>query len=92
MYSNKNIFTGCSKAVILLWIFFVIYVLCLSCFLICSLQPCGLLQGKGWPLGSLGCDFCIPVFFCVFVTLSCGVLGQVWYMIISIPDLCSLIY
>ena len=25
---------------------------------------------------------------CVFVTFSCGILGQVWYMIVSIPDLC----
>ena len=31
-------------------------------------------------------------FSCVFVTFSCGVLGQVWYMIISIPDLCLLTY
>ena len=29
---------------------------------------------------------------CVFVTFPCGVLGQVWYLIISIPDLCLLTY
>ena len=28
--------------------------------------------------------------FCVFVTFPCGVLGQVCYMIVSIPDLCLL--
>ena len=39
---------------------FVIYVLCLSCYLVCPLQPCGHLLGKGWPLGSLVCD----VFLC----------------------------
>ena len=39
---------------------FVIYVLCLSCCLVCPLQPCGHLLGKGWPLGSLVCD----VFLC----------------------------
>ena len=33
-----------SKAVLLLWI---LYVSCLSCFLVCSLQPCGHLLGKG---------------------------------------------
>ena len=33
--------------VLLLWINFVIYVACLSCFLVCSLQPCGHLLGKG---------------------------------------------
>ena len=29
---------------------------------------------------------------CVFVTSPCGILGQVWYLIISIPDLCCLSY
>ena len=32
------------------------------------------------------------MFYCVFVTLPCGVLGQVWYLIASIPDLCLLSY
>ena len=27
---------------------------------------------------------------CVFVTFPCGILGQVWYLIVSIPDLCHL--
>ena len=31
-------------------------------------------------------------FNCVFVTLPCGILGQVWYLIVSIPDLCCLSY
>ena len=52
--------------------FFLIYVLCLSCFFVCSLQPGGHLLGKGWPLGSLVCD----VFCECFVTFSCGVLEQ----------------
>ena len=29
---------------------------------------------------------------CVFVTFLFGVLGQVWYLIVSIPDLCLLPY
>ena len=29
---------------------------------------------------------------CVFVTFPCGILGQVWYLIVSIPDLCHLSY
>ena len=33
------------------------------------------------------CDF-----FFVFVTFPCGVLGQVWYLIELIPDLCLLTY
>ena len=27
----------------------------------------------------------------VFVTVLCGILGQVWYLIVSIPDLCPFI-
>ena len=26
--------------------------------------------------------------YCIFVTFPCGILGQVWYLIISFPDLC----
>ena len=32
------------------------------------------------------------VFNCVFVTFPFGILGQVWYLIVSIPDLCQLSY
>ena len=35
---------------------------------------------------ALGCDVC------VFVTFPCGILGQVRYLIVSIPDLCHLSY
>ena len=27
--------------------------------------------------------------YCEFVTFPCGILGQVWYLIVSIPDLCT---
>ena len=43
--------------------------------------------GKGltsWPL--------FVMFNCVFVTFPCGILGQVWYLIVLIPDLCRLSY
>ena len=30
--------------------------------------------------------------YCVFVTFPCGILGQVWYLIVSINDLCRLTY
>ena len=30
------------------------------------------------------------MFYCVFVTFPCGVLGQAWCLIVSIPDLCLL--
>ena len=67
--------------------FFVIYVSCLSWCHVCLLKPCGHLLGKGSSLGRLVCD----VFLC-FVIFPCGVLGQVWYMIVSIHDLCLLPY
>ena len=35
----------------------------------------------------------IVMFNCVFfITFPCGILGQVWYLIVSIPDLCLLSY
>ena len=30
--------------------------------------------------------------YCIFVTLLCGILGHVWYLIVSFPDLCLLSY
>ena len=63
-----------------------IYVSCLSRCLVCSLHPCGHLLGKGWSLGSLEYDV-----FLRFVTFPCGVLCQVWYLIVSIPGLLFLL-
>ena len=51
--------TDRSKAVLLMWIICGIFVLCLSCFCVCSLLPCGHLLAKGWPLGS--CLWCLIV-------------------------------
>ena len=47
---------------------FLLLCLCVSCFLVWSLQPCGHLLGKDWPLGSLVCY----VLLC-FVTFPCAV-------------------
>ena len=66
---------------------FLLFVSCLSCFLVCSLQPCGHLLGQGEPFGSLVCDVS-----CLFVTFPCDVLGQVCYLIVSNPNLCLLPY
>ena len=30
--------------------------------------------------------------YCIFVTFPCGILYQVWYLIVSFPDLCLLSY
>ena len=34
----------------------------------------------------------LVVFNRVFVTFPCGILGQAWYMLVSIPDFCRLSY
>ena len=61
-------------------------VLCLLYFVrVCLYVLCGHLQGKGWPLGSR--LWCL-LWVCHF---PIGILGQVWYLIVSIPDLCNLI-
>ena len=30
--------------------------------------------------------------YCTFVTFPCGILSQVWYLVVSFPDLCRLSY
>ena len=61
-------------------------VLCLLCFVrVCLYVLCGHLLGKGWPLGSR--LWCL-LWVCHFPIC---ILGQVWYLIVSIPDLCNLI-
>ena len=49
---------------------------------VCFLQHCGHLLGKGGLLALL-----YVMFHCAFVTFQYGVVGQVWYLIVSIPDL-----
>ena len=61
-------------------------VLCLLCFVrVCLYVLCGHLLGKGWPFGSR--LWCL-LWVCHF---PIGILGQVLYLIVSIPDLCNLI-
>ena len=58
---------------------------CYAFVRVCLNVPCGHLLGKGCPIGSrLWClgDCHFPI----------GIPGQVWYMIVSIPDLCALTY
>ena len=69
--------TDRSKAVLLLC--YLCFVFVMLCLLVTCLERASLL--------ALVCDvFCV----CVFVTFPCGVLGQVWYLIVLIPDLCPL--
>ena len=72
--------------VLLLWIICVIYVLCLPCFRVCLLLPCGHLKGEA-DLLALVCDV-----YCDFVISPFGILKQVCYLIVSIPDPCCLSY
>ena len=80
-------FTDRSKAVLLLWIFYVFVLSCLLC-LCARLFICALWSpaGKGLTL-ALVCG--VLLWVCNF---PIGILGQVWYLIASIPDLCTLTY
>ena len=53
---------------------------------VCLYVPCGHLLGKGRPLGSLVWYLTVSLFFPI------GIQDQVWYLILSIPDLCTLAY
>ena len=53
--------------------------LCLVCVMLLRL-PCGLLTS--W--------LSFVMFNCVFVTFPCGILSQMWNLIVSIPVLCQL--
>ena len=69
------------------WEFMFCSVLCLLCFVrVCLYVLFGHLLGKGWPLGSR--LWCL-LWVCHF---PIGILGQVWYLIVSIPDLCTITY
>ena len=83
--ASSNLLTDHSKAVLLLWILFVIYILRLSILfcLACSLQPCGHLLEKGLPLGSLVWDILVSFCHSPIWCLESGV-----SLDLSIPDLC----
>ena len=66
--------------------------LCYSCLVIVMLSRlfiAALWSPAGKGLTSL---LLFLMFNCVFVTFPCGILGKVWYLIVSIPDLCRLSY
>ena len=80
-------FTDPSKALLLLWIFYVFSVLCLLCLcahpFICAL----------WSPAGKGLTFWLSfVVSAVSLSLSHWYPGSGVYMIVSIPDLCSLTY
>ena len=63
-------------------------VLCLLC-LCARLFICALWSPAGKGLTSW---LSFVVSNCEFVTFPIDILGQVWYLIVSIPDLCTLTY
>ena len=76
-------FTGRSKAVILLWIIYVISVLFSLNMLVCT-SVCKCLVVICWERADLLALVC-DVWSCHF---PIGILGQAWCLIVSIPDLC----
>ena len=66
--------------------------LCSLCLLFVMLS--GLFIVALWsPAGKGLTSWLLSVMFSyIFVTFPCGILGQVWYLIVSIPDLCRLSY
>ena len=47
-----------------------------------------------WSLAGKGLTYWLSfvMFNCVFVTFPCGILGEVWFLVVSIPDLCCISY
>ena len=80
-------FTDRSKAVLLLWIFLCYLYLVFAMLLRLSIAALRSPAGKGLTSSRLfvksNCD-------CVI--FPCGILGQVWYLIVLIPDFCTLTY
>ena len=64
---------------------FGIYVTCLSFYAFLSVSCSHVVTC--WERADLLALWCV-VFSCVVVTFPYGILGQRWYLIVSIPDLC----
>ena len=65
--------------------------LCYFCLVFGMLSP--LFIAALWlPAGKGLTSWLSCIMFCVYVTFPFGILGQVWYLIVSIPDLCPLPY
>ena len=63
--------------------------LCLVFFMLSRLFSAALWSSAGKGLTSW---LSFVMFNCVFVTFPCGMLVQVWYLFVSIPDHCCLSY
>ena len=66
--------------------------LCYLCFVFVMLS-CLFIAALWSPAGKrLTSWLSFMMFNCVFVTFPCGILGRVWYLIVSFPDLCCISY
>ena len=75
-----------SKSVLILWIIWV-FVPCVS-LAFASVYCC--LVVTCWERADL--LVLVGDVYCIFVTFPSGILGQVWYLIVSFPDPCLLSY
>ena len=66
------------------------YLFCGLFGLFMSFRVCSLLWSPAWK--GLTSWLSFVMINCVFVTFPCGILDQVWYLIVSIPDLCHFSY
>ena len=82
-------FTDRSKAVLLLWIFYVFVLSCVCYAFVRVWFICALWSPAGKGMTSW---LSFVVSNCEFVTFPIGILCQIWYLIVSIPDLCTLTY
>ena len=81
-------FTGRSKAVLLLWVLCVFFCLVFVVRLCASIYVCLVVTClERADLLALVCT--VKLWVCYFPV---GILGRVWYLIVSIPDLCILTY
>ena len=88
---SSNFLTDCFKAMLRFWILF-----CYLCFMfVFVILSCLFLVAfnclESADILALLCVLFL-VYFGVIVTFPYGLLGQVWYLIVSIPDLCLLAY
>ena len=67
--------------------------MCYFCFVVLFFHARLFVDALWSPAGkSLTSWLLFVMFNCVFVTFPCGIMGQGWYLIVSIPDLCRLSY
>ena len=80
-------FTDCSKRVLLLW------AICYFCLVFVMLS-CLFMAALWWSHDGKGLTSWLSFIMsnCEFVAFQCCILGQAWYLVVMITDLCCLSY